>query len=132
MKDWPEDSTLLTVLAERERRLHQPTVRRSPMAICRYLHPDFYEVGRSGQHYTRDDVLKSACEEQASLDIRIHAEGDYCLRLSAESALLFYRSANLRADGSCERWARRCSLWWLTPHGWQLRFHQGAPIGPSP
>ncbi len=48
-------------------------------------------------------------------------------QLTADLALLTYRSAYVTASGVVERHALRASLWQLTGAGWQMRFHQGTP-----
>lgn len=120
-----ENPQWLSILGERERALHRPYVRGSVTLLRHYLHPDFFEIGRSGRSYTLVDMLKAA--EQPLSNIEIHVEAEHCLALSAASALLFYRSAQCR-DGMLERWAARCSLWWLMPEGWQLRLHQAVSM----
>lgn len=89
----------------------------------RILHPDFAEVGTSGQTYTRNEVLDTP---RTRLDVRLPHEG-YSLELIDEDvALVRYISQDIH-DG-VERHAHRSSIWINTNEGWQLRFHQGTPL----
>ncbi|MAV92069.1 MAG: hypothetical protein CL676_11670 [Bdellovibrionaceae bacterium] len=84
--------------------------------------PDFFEFGRSGRKYTRDQLVKAERQPiKAKLplqDFKIHP-------LDSKNVLITYISEVLYEE--LER-ANRCSVWSLTPDGWQLRFHQGTPI----
>ena len=50
-------SQLLGTLQTLEVELHHPGVRCSRDRLELLLHPDFHEVGRSGQAYNRDTVI---------------------------------------------------------------------------
>jgi len=84
---------------------------------------DFFEYGRSGRVYTRDDTL--AIERQP-----IHAKlplPNFQARLiSAEVAQVTYNT-EVSHNGVIQQ-ARRSSIWSKSTRGWQLRFHQGTPF----
>jgi len=84
---------------------------------------DFFEYGRSGRVYTRDDTL--AIERQP-----IHANlplPNFQARLiSAEVAQVTYNT-EVSHNGVIQQ-ARRSSIWSKSTRGWQLRFHQGTPF----
>ena len=87
------------------------------------LAPDFFEFGRSGRAYTREDTLGIPAQPiNAKLPLR-----DFKARLlDTNVAQVTYVSA-VTYEG-VEELARRSSIWSRTEHGWQLRFHQGTAI----
>lgn len=91
--------------------------------LDRMLHPDFTEVGRSGQAYMRDQVLEA---EPSHFEIELPLEG-YRLRLIDEDvALVRYVSRAVYDRTSLP--AERSSVWVNTNDGWRLHFHQGTPL----
>ena len=84
---------------------------------------DFFEFGRSGRFYQREDTLDAKPQPIAAvlplpnLNIRL---------LTPDVAQVTYNSA-VTYDGVVEH-ARRTSIWTRTRSGWQLRFHQGTPF----
>ena len=89
----------------------------------RILASDFFEIGRSGHIYFRQDVLamerREIKAELSELEIR---------RLDEHTLLVTYLSTE-EFDGRTEN-SRRSSIWSQTSDGWQLRFHQGTPYRP--
>lgn len=92
----------------------------------RALAKDFFEYGRSGRMYTRQQSLAvprqpiDAALPLSSMSIRL---------LNDSTAQVTYNSA-VTYDSIVE-YARRSSIWSRTPAGWVLRFHQGTPYSPS-
>ena len=119
------ENTLLAVLHPLEVSLHRQDADVEFEALADLLHADFEEVGRSGRHYFRDDIVEELRSTRhpprvVSADYRAH-------RLSDGVALLRYRSAHVDEQGRLHRHSLRSSLWLRTADGWQLRFHQGTP-----
>ena len=86
------------------------------------LHPLAEEVGRSGHHYDRAALLRLLAESDRGVQAAVQASGFALHRLSADTALLRYRSE--RAGAATER----SSIWQRDEGGaWRLRFHQGTP-----
>lgn len=83
--------------------------------------PDFFEFGRSGRRYTRDEMLFDA-KDAEEIDATLH--GLKITDLSATLALVTYIS-EVRAETT--DWSNRSSLWDRASGRWQLRFHQGTP-----
>jgi len=83
--------------------------------------PDFFEFGRSGRRYTRDQMIitepKSIVATFPLKDFKIH-------QLDKMNVLITYISEVQHEE--FER-ANRCSVWSKTSDGWKLRFHQGTP-----
>jgi hypothetical protein len=87
------------------------------------LAPDFFEFGRSGRVYDRDEMLAvGGATIPARLPLR-----DFAARpISDGVVLVTYVSAVGEAE---PEYANRSSLWTRTGRGWRLRFHQGTPRG---
>jgi hypothetical protein len=87
------------------------------------LSPDFFEFGRSGRVYQREDTLAVQAQEIKAVLPLI----DFKVRLlDANVAQTTYIS--VVTYGEVEERGRRSSIWSRSPTGWQLRFHQGTAI----
>jgi len=89
----------------------------------RILHPDFAEVGRSGNSYDR---LQTLDRPEGKLETDLPLE-DYRVELVDEDVALVRYVSRARYDGT-DRPAQRTSVWVNTNDGWLLRFHQGTPL----
>lgn len=87
----------------------------------RVLAPGFFEFGRSGRIYSREDTLAIPARPiDATLeDVEAHP-------LGTDVALVTYTSVETY-EGE-EQLANRSSLWSRTEDGWQLLFHQATPV----
>lgn len=87
--------------------------------------PDFFEFGRSGHVYLRQDTLAATRQPAKAafplpeLNIRL---------ISKDTAQVTYNSAVTYDD--IVEYARRSSIWSRTADGWTLRFHQDTPFEP--
>ena len=86
---------------------------------------DFFEFGRSGRVYRRDEVISI---DSAPILAKLPLENLRFRVLDVDTVQLTYSSA-AEYNGVVE-YARRSSLWSRTPKGWVLRFHQGTPYWP--
>ncbi|NKF21924.1 DUF4440 domain-containing protein [Solimonas marina] len=122
-------STLIEVLRALETELHHPGTRCSRGRLEQLLHPDFHEVGRSGQAYDRETVIRFLAQEQAPANV---VSDDFAVAAIAPGvALLTYRSARRDAQHGLTLHALRSSLWIMVDGHWQLRYHQGTPAAQS-
>jgi len=119
---------LLSELRGLEVATHQACIRGDGIRLGELLHPSFREVGRSGLAYSRADVIDAYAGR--AQDYEVLAEEFHCELLAKGVALLTYRSAQVSSDGAAGRHTLRSSLWEWTEVGWQMRFHQGTPMGP--
>jgi hypothetical protein len=120
---------LLKTLTNLETELFDPHTRRNRARLEALLHPQFFEIGRSGRVHTRDDVLTQLPKEQEPAGIRAH---DFALQpLTEDVLLLTYQSAQVSNTGAPERHALRASIWKRSPNGWQIVFHQATPAQPD-
>jgi hypothetical protein len=111
------------ILRKLEVSLHQPELRSDRDQVDRLLHESFFEFGRSGQMYTKAEILEVLSAESSEEAIY---SGDYSLTMIEDGvALLTYKSAQINAHGELSRHTLRSSLWQYTEPGWQMRFHQG-------
>lgn len=98
-----------------------------PEWMDRILHPDFTEIGMSGQVHSRDATVETP---PIDLEVSLPHES-YRLELIDEDVALVRYVSHDTYDG-VERRARRTSVWVNTNEGWRLRFHQGTPLpGPA-
>jgi hypothetical protein len=85
--------------------------------------PDFFEFGRSGRRYTRDEMLFGPLDTQ-EIDATLH---NLALHpLAQDVVLVTYQSEAHYPEGT--EWGNRSSIWDRSSGAWQLRFHQGTAI----
>lgn len=83
------------------------------------LSPGFFEFGRSGKTYKREETLSTPFSEiHARLPLR-----DFKIHLITEDVALVTYISEVQYDEL--EVGNRSSLWLKTPDGWQLQFHQG-------
>jgi ribonuclease HI len=86
--------------------------------LAELLHPDFEEIGRSGQLWGRDALLQALADERPSaVDLEVLGT-----QRVAEGVILLTARTNDDRGGSL-----RSSLWLRSGSRWRLRFHQGTP-----
>ncbi|MBK8202516.1 MAG: DUF4440 domain-containing protein [Bdellovibrionales bacterium] len=82
---------------------------------------DFFEFGRSGRRYTREQMVRTESQPIRAKfplkNLKIHP-------LDSNNVLVTYIS-EVQYDEL--ELANRCSVWSRKKDGWQLRFHQGTP-----
>jgi hypothetical protein len=114
------DEDDINIVVALERRLFQPEVRASAVALDTLLDPEFREIGASGRSWTRDGTIAALTGEAYSAAARIRDEDMDGRRLADNLVMLTYVS-----DESGRR-AHRTSLWRLDRDlGWRLLHHQG-------
>jgi hypothetical protein len=85
------------------------------------LAPDFFEFGRSGRTYKRQDTLDASGRGE----IRATLKNIAITEIAEGVALVTYVSEVLYEELEI---GNRSSLWSRGPKGWQLRFHQGTMV----
>ncbi len=116
-------NSLLFKLQALEVELHHPGVRCNRERLEQLLHPDFHEVGRSGQAYSRETIISFLSSQHSQPTVV--SDGFAVAELGSETALLTYRSAHVDSTNILANHTLRSSLWIKTDAGWQLRYHQG-------
>ena len=98
----------------------------TPEKFEQYVSPQFWEVGASGNRYSRAFVLKVLSERAAPPDDEAWFTTDWHLaEAGAQNYLLTY---TLHQPG---RLTRRLSVWRTTNSGWQVIYHQGTVVAES-
>jgi hypothetical protein len=118
-------SVPLAALRALEIQTHQPYVRGNSDELGKLLHPLFFEIGRSGQVYSRAAILAEFHGRLPSYNV--WSQDFQAELVTIDLAFLTYRSAHLLDGGMLERHTLRASLWQYASQGWQMRFHQGTP-----
>ncbi|MEM7312051.1 MAG: DUF4440 domain-containing protein [Planctomycetota bacterium] len=119
---------LLNLLRDAEIELHQRSTRCDRSRVDALLHESFVEFGRSGTRYDKNSILSflERDEERGTV-----LSQDYAVAiLSADAALLTYKSAIVDDSNEVHQFALRSSIWLKTADSWNLRFHQGTPTDP--
>ena len=86
------------------------------------LAEDFFEFGRSGRVYRREDTLSVPRQPiEAVLPLP-----DFDARLLTEDISQVTYNSAVTYDGVLQK-GRRSSIWSRASNGWVIRFHQGTP-----
>lgn len=95
----------------------------TPEKFEQLVAPEFWEVGASGNRYSRAFALKVLSERTAQPDDAAWRTSDWHLaEAGAQHYLLTY---TLHQPG---RVTRRLSVWRQTEGGWQVIYHQGTVV----
>ncbi len=116
------DESVSFVLKELEESLWRSETRFDLAHQEKVFAPDFFEFGRSGRTYTREQMVRS---ERQPIRAKLPLQSFRIHPLDANNVLVTYVSEVQYEE--LER-ANRCSVWSRTSDGWQLRFHQGTPV----
>ncbi|MCG9786834.1 DUF4440 domain-containing protein [Vibrio mediterranei] len=116
----------MEVIIEQEIALHQFEVRQDKVEIERLIHPDFREVGRSGNSYDFKSIVRMMETEKPS-NVQVHSQNYECVALEPTVQLLTYESALIDDSGQARNFTKRSSIWVLVGEFWQLKYHQGTP-----
>ncbi len=85
---------------------------------------DFFEFGRSGRVWMRDEMLFDGCPR---IEIVLPLPNLRITLLNDSTALVAYDSS---VHYETLQHAHRSSIWSLIGARWKLRFHQGTPFTP--
>lgn len=117
---------LQSLIVQYERQLHRAEIRSQKIAIEKLLHRDFYEIGRSGKRYGRQQVIDSLLAETDRQQIT--SEEFALMQIESGALLLTYRTFIQSPSGEKTHRTLRTSLWIRSEDDrWQMIFHQGTP-----
>ncbi len=102
-----------------EESLWRPASRFNPSYMDRVLADDFFEFGRSGRIWSRQDIIDT---EPREIGAELPLAGFAVHVIGPQAALVTYRSVEVGRGVS-----NRASVWRRTESGWKLVFHQGTP-----
>jgi len=95
----------------------------TPEKFEQYVAPQFWEIGASGNRYSRDFALKVLSERKEAPDAASWGTADWHLaEAGPDNYLLTY---TLIQPG---RVTRRLSVWRRTGASWQVIYHQGTVV----
>jgi ribonuclease HI len=107
-----------------ERDLLDPVVRRDQAQVEALLAKDFQEFGSSGRVWDRQTIVNSLATEAYTAPT---VEQMHCTLITAEVALVTYRTVRIENSTGGRGEVLRCSLWIKESDNWRVRFHQGTP-----
>ena len=119
----PELLGVLDELRRREPIFHRPEFGSTRVDYERMAAADFWEIGASGQRYSRAHVLDVL--EHRTPDPAEHTwitRDFHCRELGPDTYLLTYTLEQ------GERVSRRSTIWRRHGSGWQIVFHQGTLV----
>jgi hypothetical protein len=113
------------ILERLEEALWRSETRFDTSFMNKVIAEDFFEFGRSGRVYQRQDTLAAGFQ---AIDAVLPLPDFQARLLNENTAHITYNSA-VMSNGVVEH-ARRSSIWSRTESGWVLRFHQGTSFRP--
>ncbi len=116
----------MDILIKQEIALHQHEIRQSLKDIQRLIHPNFREVGESGNSYNYNNIMSMMEKELPPLG-RLHSQDYECVHIEPSVKLLMYRTCWISELGEMTHWTKRSSIWVFTGDKWQMKYHQGTP-----
>jgi len=120
----PELTRVLKELVSREPIFHRSEWGTTRADFERMTSEDFWEVGASGQRYSRDYVLQELERRYQNPIVEdLHAEDFHCQELAFNLYLLTYTLYQHKT-----RKTRRTTIWQKTSEGWKIVFHQGTTV----
>lgn len=120
----PELAAVLQELAAREPIFHRPELGHSRVDFENMTTPDFWEIGASGQRYSRQFVIDTLVERHAKPHQDAWETSDFqCRQLASDLYLLTYTLVQDHA-----RVTRRSTIWRRTDAGWKIAYHQGTMV----
>ena len=122
---------VLEQLKRREPIFHQPEFGTTREDFEKLTHEEFWEIGASGRHYSREEVLETAVKRYENPEYRgvksppedaWVTEDFQCREIAPDNYLLTY---TLHQG---ERVTRRSTIWRRTGEGWKILYHQGTVV----
>lgn len=123
----PHLAGVLEELRRREPIFHHPEFGTTRVEYARMAADDFWEIGASGQRYSREyvfDVLDARRKDPID-ESNWEASDFHVLELAPDVYLLTYA---LRQG---ERLTRRSTIWRRAGDDWKIVFHQGTVVAPT-
>ncbi len=123
----PHLQKVLDELRQREPIFHHPEFGTARADYARMTDEDFWEIGASGQRYSRKhvfDVLEARSTNPVD-ESDWETRDFHCRELAPDVYLLSY---TLRQG---ERLTRRSTIWRRDGDDWKIVFHQGTVVAPT-
>jgi len=116
------DHSVRAELVKLEETLWRAETRFDKELMDKLFAEDFYEIGRSGRVWSREELLQASADTINAvlpldqLEVRKIANDIYQVTYNSQVTY-----------GNTTEYARRSSIWQWVESGWMLRFHQGTP-----
>ncbi len=124
MNEHEQPESVARELAAREPIFHRPEFGTSRSDFDAMMVDDFWEVGASGQVYSRAQVLDILEQRHRAPVAEDFEVSDFaCRPVGADTWLVTYR---LLQQGN--RCTRRSTLWRRAADGWKIVYHQGTLV----
>lgn len=117
------EKSVAETIIQAERTLLDPAVRSDPVALDRWLDPDFTEIGQSGRLWTRPEILDDLLTTDQSNYGSAELYETTVLKL-AEGCYLSTYVVHIE-----DRRSRRSSIWRVRNGALRLVFNHGTPLG---
>ncbi|HKJ27492.1 MAG TPA: DUF4440 domain-containing protein [Anaerolineales bacterium] len=114
------EKEIVNELRSLEESLWESSTRFDRAYMERVLAPDFFEFGRSGRVYTREEILAAQGDK---INARLR---DFKVTAVSEDVFLVTYVSEVQYETL--EVGNRSSLWLRTADGWQLTFHQGTKV----
>jgi hypothetical protein len=111
-------------LADREPIFHRPEFGTTRRDFEQMMADDFWEVGASGQKYSREFVLSTLDRRHQSQVVENYTVTDFACRCVAQDSYL----VTYQLEQAGGRLSRRATLWRASSTGWKIVYHQGTLI----
>lgn len=118
---------VLEKLRRLEEELWQPNTRFDDEYMDKVFAPDFFEYGRSGRRYRRNEMFlrsQGLTEIRAELPLK-----NFSVRYLTDDVVQVTYISKVEHDGEV-LFGNRSSVWTKIEGEWRLRFHQGTPCDP--
>ncbi|MCW8334148.1 nuclear transport factor 2 family protein [Vibrio paucivorans] len=119
----------MQTLIDQEVALHHYDVCQDRSVVSRLLHPDFKEVGESGNSYDFTSINELMKTEKPSRGF-LHSQDYECVVLGTNTQMLLYKTAWNDGLGHVRHYAKRSSIWVFNGSHWQMQYHQGTACSP--
>lgn len=111
------------ILEDLETKLWEAKTRFNKKWMENVLSPTFFEFGRSGRTYNREQILSVKGNSiQSELPLK-----NFAIRLINENIAQVTYISIVNYEEGLEK-GLRSSIWQRTANGWLLEFHQGTPL----
>lgn len=115
---------IMKELIKREPIFHRLEFGTSRAALETMTHDEFWEVGASGNQYSREDIINTLLERyKKSLEDTWEAQDFRCFEICPSTYLLTYMLIQ-----DTDRITRRSTLWQYKNKKWKILYHQGTIV----
>lgn len=116
---------IASTIKELELSLLTPETRSSREALDKLLADDFTELGTSGNHYTKADILQRLPSNTKEVN---YVVTDFSVETPTPDTVVARFTTERTIDGSDKVVSKRASHWRKTEHGWQMFYHEANKI----